>query len=250
MKCEKCGIEILEGNLCDNCKNVTLNNSQLEEVMPVQEVSNEVPTVVEEVTLVQGNPNAEGAVTEHVVSNEQSSMSEGVSDVGSSGSVMPKKNKNNLIIVIVIAIIVVSVIIFGIKVASGTKDVNDMFTSAKVNAFVTQVQYHMDVAKTSFMELAVDNPGTDIVFTSDNTGDSKLIFNDYESDKLYYIKMNRQGMFVELVIYDDNFCYQADIDNVDVFSEEEFDKTDVHSYDVRWSGKKDSFNGCTGENIQ
>lgn len=90
-----------------------------------------------------------------------------------------------------------------------------MFSSAKVNTFVTEVQKYMDTAKTAFVQTALSKPASAIVFTSEtvnngtsdvNAGDGTL---DMDGSKEYYIAMDRHGEFTRVLIWDASLCYDS-----------------------------------------
>ena len=187
MKCEKCGVEIMEGNLCNNCKNS----------VPVQ-----------------------GQVL-----------------------VAEKKKPNVLLIVL---IVIVSIVVFGIIMVSALtyfamKNVNGMFDQAKSNTFVTEVQKYMDSSKTQFMQDAMKSGGESIIYSNLNVDDANLLDLDPENEKKYYIVYDRNGNYVDVVIYDDSFCYKADIE-----PGEYFDKTNVRLMDIHVHNENDSISGCVG----
>ena len=106
-------------------------------------------------------------------------------------------------------------------------------------SFITDVQKTMVECENMFTNSSLDKDI--IIFASDNTGD--YTFN-LEEDKNYYIKMNRNGYFLDLVFYDNYFCYESVIEAVN------FDKNDIVIDDVYRRSKKDSYNGCNGEKIK
>ena len=64
---------------------------------------------------------------------------------------------------------------------------------------------------------------------------------DSENEKKYYIVYDRNGNYIDVVIYDDSFCYKADIE-----PGEYFDKTNVRLMDIHVHNENDSISGCVG----
>lgn len=192
MKCEKCGVEITEGNLCNNCKNA-------------------VP--------VQGQTN------------------------------IPEKKNTNVVLIIVVVVcsmLLFGGIVFGALTYFTMKNVNGMFDQAKVYTFVTEVQKYMDIGKTSFMKKALEVGGKPITFSNLGVdGAFELEDLDSEDNKNYYIVFDRNANYTDLVIFDEEYCYKADLDLVD-----SFEKTNVSAMDVHIHHKNDSKSGCAGKVVE
>ena len=97
--------------------------------------------------------------------------------------------------------------ILAILVIVAMPNVIDMFSDAKANTFVTEVQKYMDTAKTSFVRDAFSNPAETIYYSSEDVSglDTKKL--DMDGNKDYFIEMDRHGNFKRIVIKDNNFCY-------------------------------------------
>ena len=110
--------------------------------------------------------------------------------------------KNGFTLVELLAVIA----ILAILVIVAMPNVLGMFNEAKQNTFVTDVQKIMDTAKAEFMSDAFSNAGQTIYYSSkDNSLDSSKL--NIETNKEYFIEMDRHGEFKRVVVYDDNFCY-------------------------------------------
>lgn len=112
------------------------------------------------------------------------------------------KNKNGFTLVELLAVIA----ILAILVIVAMPNILGMFNEAKQNTFVTDVQKIMDTAKAEFTNDAFSNAGQTIYYSSkDNSLDSSKL--NIETNKEYFIEMDRHGEFKRVVVYDDNFCY-------------------------------------------
>lgn len=110
--------------------------------------------------------------------------------------------KNGFTLVELLAVIA----ILAILVIVAMPNVLGMFNEAKQNTFVTDVQKIMDTAKAEFMSDAFSNAGQTLYYSSkDNSLDSSKL--NIETNKEYFIEMDRHGEFKRVVVYDDNFCY-------------------------------------------
>jgi prepilin-type N-terminal cleavage/methylation domain-containing protein len=148
---------------------------------------------------------------------------------------MKKKGFTLVELLAVIAILAILVIV-------AMPNVLGMFSSAKVNTFVTEVQKYMDTAKTAFVQTALSKPASPIVFASDGNGDATL---DMDGSKSYYIEMNRHGQFTKISIWDNNLCYDGNQTKLNVATS--FDKTAVKASDVHDSDPgQDGNAGCNG----
>ena len=148
---------------------------------------------------------------------------------------MKKKGFTLVELLAVIAILAILVIV-------AMPNVLGMFSSAKVNTFVTEVQKYMDTAKTAFVQTAISKPAQNITFASDGTGDAKL---DMDGSKNYYIEMNRYGQFTKISIWDNNLCYDGNGTKLTVATS--FDKSAVKASDVHDSDTANDGNaGCAG----
>ena len=97
--------------------------------------------------------------------------------------------------------------ILAILVIVAMPNVLEMFSGAKANTFVTEVQKYMDTAKTAFVNDALSNQAETIYYSSEDgnaLGAKKL---DMEGNKDYFIEMDRHGNFKRVIIKDESFCY-------------------------------------------
>ena len=142
---------------------------------------------------------------------------------------MKKKGFTLVELLAVIAILAILVIV-------AMPNVLGMFSQAKTNTFVTEVQKYMDTAKTAFVQAALTKPASDITFTnvtakknpSDTTavavGDATL---DMDGSKQYYIIMDRHGNFKRVLVWDVNLCYDK------VIASGTLEKKDVTTSDMK-----------------
>ena len=169
---------------------------------------------------------------------------------------MKKKGFTLVELLAVIAILAILVIV-------AMPNVLGMFSSAKVNTFVTEVQKYMDTAKTAFVQTALNKPASAIVFTSEtvtgtnaagetvtvNAADGEL---DMDGSKEYYIAMDRHGNFTRVLVWDASLCFDSttvkEKGEVKASMVKDSDPGDgvTASYDnTNHVGKIDSVNGCT-----
>lgn len=96
--------------------------------------------------------------------------------------------------------------ILALLVIIAMPNVIGMFNQAKVNTFITDVQKIMDTAVTEFTGDAFSSGGKTIYYSSSNNslGSSKL---NIDTNKEYFIEMDRHGNFKRIVVYDTNYCY-------------------------------------------
>ena len=289
MKCEKCGIDIFEGNLCDNCKNVVdtapvIENNVVTQVPqdydPVAELMNEpvVGTVNLEksevenaIPLGDNNSIPEMPINENVVSvapevinevpvvetpqvtNEQpvtEVQTETVpvqeNNVQVQNGVVPENKKNNTPLVIGI-IVGAFVLLGGIAFfLPRYLAVSQMFDAASISNFVVEVQVRMDAVSTRFMTEAMqpENMGKSLVFSNDDTIADGIDLEVEEEKMTYKIDINRNGEFTSLIVFDDDFCYQAHDES------RRLDKTAIVLNEVFARSKADNLNdGCHGEKV-
>ena len=152
---------------------------------------------------------------------------------------MKKKGFTLVELLAVIAILAILVIV-------AMPNVLGMFSNAKVNTFVTEVQKYMDTAKTSFVQQAVTLQAQQIIFTSetackvagcttkDNLGHGKL---DMDGNKEYYISLDRHGNFTRVAVWDPSLCYDSKELTGD--ASKQFEKTTVVNTEVYNSGTTD-----------
>lgn len=73
----------------------------------------------------------------------------------------------------------------------------------KLNDFINKTQSLMDDAKTDFINSSLDSNLENYVFESNiNNEDIRLETN-------YYIKLDSNGNFTDVVVWDENYCYEA-----------------------------------------
>lgn len=73
----------------------------------------------------------------------------------------------------------------------------------KLNDFINKTQSLMDDAKTDFINSSLDSNLENYVFESNiNNEDERLEIN-------YYIKLDSNGNFTDVVVWDENYCYEA-----------------------------------------
>ena len=73
----------------------------------------------------------------------------------------------------------------------------------KLNDFINKTQSLMDDAKTDFINSSLDSNLENYVFESNiNNEDERLETN-------YYIKLDSNGNFTDVVVWDENYCYEA-----------------------------------------
>ena len=149
---------------------------------------------------------------------------------------MKKKGFTLVELLAVIAILAILVIV-------AMPNVLGMFSSAKTNTFVTEVQKYMDTAKTAFVQAALNSPAKTLVFT-DQTGvnlEGLSAVNagqlDMDGSKHYYIVMNRHGEFTRVMIWDNNLCFNNHKDGLQ--------KGDVEASMVVDSASDTPASGCT-----
>ena len=144
---------------------------------------------------------------------------------------MKKKGFTLVELLAVIAILAILVIV-------AMPNVLGMFNQAKYNTFVTEVQSYMDSAKTAFVSAALGAPAQDLVFAT--TGTNKL---SMSGNKNYYIKMDRYGNYLRVVVWDTNFCFDSGTKT----AADKYDKTKVTANDVK-TGLASGVTAPTGNN--
>ena len=114
---------------------------------------------------------------------------------------MKKKGFTLVELLAVIAILAILVIV-------AMPNVLGMFNQAKSSTFVTEVQEYLNAASTKFMTEALKpgQQGKALEFTSK---DATKSLDMSGSEKHYNIKMDRNGNVTDVVIFDENFCYEA-----------------------------------------
>ena len=161
---------------------------------------------------------------------------------------MKKKGFTLVELLAVIAILAILVIV-------AMPNVLGMFNQAKSSTFVTEVQEYLNSASTKFMTEALKpgNQGKALVFSSDTSITGATTLDMSGAEKTYRIDMDRNGNVTKIVIFDDNFCYEAKLVTTVSNADKEFlkiDKTTV-SVDNVWERNAaatggDTVNGCTG----
>ena len=278
MKCEKCGTEILEGTLCENCKNVSLANentvsevpqaydpvadlmnepvngtvnlekSELENSIPVGDNAGipEMPTnenVVSVMPQVENNqaPVVEGApvdVNTTPVDNNVG-VNSGVQNTDNPAAIQPEKKKMSTGAIIAIVVGVVVLLAGGISLYLRYLNVSKMFDTAKASTFVTEVHSYMDMSKTKFMSEALKPENQGKSLEFSSEG---IALDTDDNTKTYKINLDRNMNITGIIIYDENFCYSV----LDEFGQE-LDKTMVSVEDVLPHVKEDNLtDGCHG----
>ncbi len=167
-------------------------------------------------------------------------------------------NKKGFTLVELLAVIA----ILAILVIVAMPNVLGMFNQAKLNTFVTETQTIMSQSSVKFVSEALKTKGKELVFykNSNELDEAKKKYNELDmsgNEKNYFVKMNRNGEFVRVVVWDDNFCYDSGETTI---TKENVLATTVHestSNDgVKWSGNYIEgtytnsstflFNGCSG----
>ena len=152
--------------------------------------------------------------------------------------------------------------ILAILVIVAMPNVLGMFNQAKLNTFVTETQTIMSQSSVKFVSEALKTKGKELVFykNSNEPDEAKKKYNELDmsgNEKNYFVKMNRNGEFVRVVVWDDNFCYDSGETTI---TKENILATTIHestSNDgVKWSGNYIEgtytnsstflFNGCSG----
>ena len=278
MKCEKCGTEILEGTLCDNCKSdsvinentisevpqaydpvadlmnepvngtVNLEKSELENSIPMGDNAGipEMPTnenVVSVMPQVENNqaPVVEGAPVDVNTTPVENSteVNSGVQNTDNPAIAQPEKKKMSTGAIIAIVVGVVVLLAGGISLYLRYLNVSKMFDAAKASTFVTEVQSYMDMSKTKFMSEAL-KPGNQGKGLEFSSEGTTLDTED--NTKTYKINLDRNMNITGIIIYDENFCYSV----LDEFGQE-LDKTMVSVEDVLPHVKEDNLtDGCHG----
>ena len=117
---------------------------------------------------------------------------------------MKKKGFTLVELLAVIAILAILVIV-------AMPNVLGMFNQAKSSTFVTEVQEYLNSASTKFMTEALKpgNQGKALVFSSDTSITGATTLDMSGAEKTYRIDMDRNCNVTKIVIFDDNFCYEA-----------------------------------------
>ena len=278
MKCEKCGTEILEGTLCDNCKNVSLVNentvsevpqaydpvadlmnepvngtvnlekSELENSIPMGDNAGipEMPTnenVVSVMPQVENNqiPAVEGAPVDVNTTPVENSteVNSGVQNTDNPAGAQPEKKKMSTGAIIAIVVGVVVLLAGGISLYLRYLNVSKMFDTAKASTFVTEVHSYMDMSKTKFMSEALKPENQGKSLEFSSEG---IALDTEDNTKTYKINLDRNMNITGIIIYDENFCYNV----LDEFGQE-LDKTMVSVEDVLPHVKEDNLtDGCHG----
>ena len=278
MKCEKCGAEILEGTLCENCKSgsvvnentisevpqaydpvadlmnepvngtVNLEKSELENSIPMGDNVGvpEMPTNENVVSVMAQVENNQAPVEEVAPADVNTTSVENSTDVNPavqntdySAAMQPAKKKMSTGAIIAIIVGVVVLLAGGISLYLRYLNVSKMFDAAKASTFVTEVQSYMDMSKTKFMSEAM-KPGNAGRGLEFSSEGTTLDTED--NTKTYKINLDRNMNITGIIIYDENFCYSI----LDEFGQE-LDKTMVNVEDVLPHVKEDNLtDGCHG----
>lgn len=278
MKCERCGTEILEGTLCENCKSVSLANentitevpqaydpvadlmnepvngtvnlekSELENSIPVGDNAGipEMPTnenVVSVMPQVENNqaPVVEGApvdVNTTPVDNNVG-VNSGVQNTDNPAAIQPEKKKMSTGAIIAIIVGVVILLAGGISLYLRYLNVSKMFDTAKASTFVIEVHSYMDMSKTKFMSEALKPENQGKGLEFSSEG---ITLDTEDNTKTYKINLDRNMNITGIIIYDENFCYSV-LDEIG----QELDKTMVNVEAVLPHVKEDNLtDGCHG----
>lgn len=279
MKCEKCGTDIVEGTLCDNCKNIAVANetavneipkaydpvadlmnepvngtvnlekSELENSIPLGDNVGipEMPTnenVVSVMPQVETNPTPVTLETTSVVENtvpveNNAEVNPGVQNTEVPVAQQTEKKKLSVGAIIGIVAGVVILLVVGISFYLRYRNVSEMLDGAKLSSFVIEVQGIMDTAKTGFMNEAM-KPGN--YGTSVEFNSESNPFAEFKTSKKYKINLDRNGNITGVIVYDENFCYSVP----DEFGQE-LDKAMVTVNDIMLHNENDNLNdGCHG----
>lgn len=278
MKCEKCGAEILEGTLCENCKSgsvvnentisevpraydpvadlmnepvngtVNLEKSELENSIPMGDNVGvpEMPTNENVVSVMAQVENNQAPVEEVAPADVNTTSVENSTDVNpavqntdNSAAIQPEKKKMSIGAIIAIIVGVVVLLAGGISFYLRYLNVSKMFDAAKASTFVTEVHSYMDMSKTKFMSEAM-KPGNQ--GKSLEFSSEGVALDTDDNTKTYKINLDRNMNITGIIIYDENFCYSV-LDEIG----QELDKTMVNVEDVLPHVKEDNLtDGCHG----
>ena len=278
MKCEKCGAEILEGTLCENCKSgsvvnentisevpqaydpvadlmnepvngtVNLEKSELENSIPMGDNAGipEMPTnenIVSVMPQVENNqvPVEEVAPADVNTTPVENSaeVNSGVQNTDNPAAAQPEKKKMSAGAIIAIIVGVVVLLAGGISFYLRYLNVSKMFDAAKASTFVTEVHSYMDMSKTKFMSEAMKPGNAGKGLEFSSEG---VALDTDDNTKTYKINLDRNMNITGIIIYDENFCYSV-LDEIG----QELDKTMVNVEDVLPHVKEDNLtDGCHG----
>ena len=278
MKCEKCGTEILEGTLCENCKSgsvvnentisevpqaydpvadlmnepvngtVNLEKSELENSIPMGDNVGipEMPTNENVVSVMPQVENNQAPVEEVAPTDVNTTSVENSTEVNSGdqntdnpAAMQPAKKKMSTGAIIAIIVGVVVLLAGGISLYLRYLNVSKMFDAAKASTFVTEVQSYMDMSKTKFMSEAMKPGNAGRGLELSSEGTT---LDTEDNTKTYKINLDRNMNITGIIIYDENFCYSI----LDEFGQE-LDKTMVNVEDVLPHVKEDNLtDGCHG----
>lgn len=287
MKCEKCGIDILEGNLCDNCKNnvvsqpvinevpqaydpvadlmnepvngiVNLEKNEMESIIPVGD-NNLIPEVPVAEKAVSEIPVVETPLVESVSVVETAPVEEAtaVNDVAPAETVLEQENqpmvqasvqKDKKSKIIIVIAIIAGVLLFVLIWL-----LPFLNSYKQVNDMFNQASVNTFVTEVQeYMNASLTKFMTEAL-KPENQGQSLEIsktsipLDNERFDKNYKINLNRNGLFTSLIIYDDNFCYYISEDDVLL---EEITKSSITVSNVYKHSPNDNLNdGCHGEKI-
>lgn len=279
MKCEKCGTDIVEGTLCDNCKNIAVaNETTVNEIPkaydPVADLMNEpvngtvnlekselensiplgdnvgIPEMPTNENVVSVIPQVESSQTVDVVEDTQSienvptvenetEVDPGVQNTEVSVAQQTEKKKMSVGAIIAIVIGVIVLFVGGFFIYLRYRNVSEMLDGAKLSSFVIEVHGIMDTAKTGFVNEAM-KPGN--YGTSVEFNSETNPFVEFDTSKKYKINLDRNGNITGVIVYDENFCYSV----LDEFGQE-LDKAMVTVNDIMLHNENDNLNdGCHG----
>ena len=111
--------------------------------------------------------------------------------------------KNGFTLVELLAVIA----ILSILVAIVMPNVMEEYNKAKADIFVTDSKSFMNAAISEFTTDAMNHAGETIYYSSKPNSDLNTSKLSIDSDKEYFIEMDRHGNIKRLVIYDESYCY-------------------------------------------
>ena len=111
--------------------------------------------------------------------------------------------KNGFTLVELLAVIAILAILVAIVMPNVMKEYN----KAKASVFVTDSKSFMNAAMSEFTTDAMNHAGKTIYYSSKPNSDLNTSKLNIDSDKEYFIEMDRHGNFKRFVIYNESYCY-------------------------------------------